>query len=78
MAASSLAFLRDVPPNLGGLSGLRRLAAGLQMADQAILLTAGGAPVVDLDPAVRGRWLGWLVRVPGLKIHFLNWFRNRR
>lgn len=77
VAASSLAFLRELPPGLGGLSGLRQLSAGLQMADQSITLTARGAPIVDLDPARRSRWLGWLLRVPGLRVHFFNWLRNR-
>ncbi len=78
VAASSLAFLRQLPPRTASLKNVRQLAAGLQMADQALLLTARGAPILDLDPARRSRWLGRLVRVPGLKIHFINWLRNRR
>lgn len=74
---SSLAFLRQLPPQTRSLAGLRRLAVGLRMSDQAVLVTARGTPILDLDPARRERWLGRLLRVPGLKIHIFNWLRNR-
>ena len=76
--APNLAFLKQLPSHTSRLGALRNLAAGLQLADQAVVLRAAGRPVVNVDPAHGGRWLGWLLRVPGLKIHWWNWLRSRR
>jgi hypothetical protein len=75
---TSLAVFRQLPSDYRGLGNLRKVAAGLAMADQAMVLTSRGVPIVDLDPARRGRWLGWLLRVPGFRLYFFNWLRHRR
>ena len=76
--APSLVFLKQLPSHTSRLGALRHLATGLKMADQAVVVRAAGRPVVDVDPARSSRWLGWLLRVPGLKVHWWNWLRSRR
>lgn len=76
--ASSLHFLRHLPRQTGTIRQLRRLAGGLGLADQSFVLRVADKPIVDLDPALSGRWLGVLLRVRGLKLHFFNWLRARR
>lgn len=76
--ASSLSFVRRLPRRDGPLSQLRRLAGGLALSDQALLLRVADKPIIDLDPAQSGRWLGLLLRVRGLKLYFFNWLRARR
>ncbi|MEE4637613.1 MAG: hypothetical protein V2J42_02610 [Wenzhouxiangella sp.] len=75
---TSLAVFRQLPSHYRGLGNLRKVAAGLALADQAMVLTSRGVPIVDLDPARRGRWLGWLLRIPGFRLYFFNWLRHRR
>lgn len=75
---SSLAVLGQLPADYRGLDHLRKIAAGLALSDQSMILTSRGVPIVDLDPTRRGRWLGWLLRVPGFRLHFFNWLRHRR
>ncbi|MFP4208699.1 MAG: hypothetical protein ACLFSC_08560 [Wenzhouxiangella sp.] len=76
--ATSLAVFRQLPSDYRGLGSLRRLSSGLALADQSFHLSARGAPIMDVDPACGGRWLGWLLGVPGLRLHFFNWLRHRR
>lgn len=75
--ATSLRVFKHLPAHSGTLANLRQLAATLAMADQALALRAKGLAVIDLDPALSGRWLGRLLRVPGLRLHFFNWLRAR-
>jgi hypothetical protein len=75
---SSLSVFQQLPQTYRGLASLRRLAAGLALADQAMVISSRGVPIVDLDPARKGRWLGWLLRVPGFRLHFFNWLKHRR
>lgn len=75
--ATSLRVFRDLPGTTASLRNLRQLANGLALSDQALVVNAKGRPVVDLDPALKRRWLGRVVRVPGLKFHFFNWLRGR-
>lgn len=76
--ATSLAVFRRLPRSYQGLKNLRRLAEGLSLSDQAITVSSGGAPILEIDPARRRRWLGWLLRVPGFRFHIFNWLRHRR
>lgn len=75
--ATSLRVFRDLPGRSASLSQLRRLADALALCDQALVVQAAGRPVVEIDPALNRRWLGRLLRVPGLKFHFRNWLRAR-
>ena len=75
---TSLSVFNQLPPGTAGLDNLRNLAKGLALADQAMSVTSRGVPIIDLDPAAKGRWLGWLLRVPGFHFHFFNWLRHRR
>lgn len=75
---TSLAVFRQLPSDYRGLHNLRKLAAGLALSDQSMVLMSRGVPIVDLDPAHRGRWLGWLLRIPGFRLYFFNWLRHRR
>lgn len=75
--ATTLRVFKNLPGNSASLRNLRKVADGLVMSDQALIVKAKGRPVVDLDPALSQRWLGRLVRVPGLKFHFFNWLRGR-
>ena len=75
--ATSLVVFRQLPRSYRGLNNLRRLAEGLSQADQAVTVSSRGLPIIDIDPAQR-RWLGWLLRVPGLRFYFFNWLRHRR
>lgn len=75
--ASSLRVFKQLPARSASLANLRRLAETLALADQSLALRAKGLAVIDLDPARPGRWLGRLLRVPGLRVYFLNWLRAR-
>jgi hypothetical protein len=75
---TSLSVFQQLPNAYRGLGSLRQLAAGLSLADQAMLISSRGVPIIDLDPAQKGRWLGWLLRVPGFRLHFFNWLKHRR
>ncbi len=75
--ASSLRVFQTLPGGRPSLANLRRLAEMLAQSDQALAVRAKGLPVIDLDPAISGRWFGRLVRVPGLRFHFFNWLRSR-
>lgn len=76
--ATSLRVFKQLPGSHSTLDNLRRLSGLLSKSDQALALQARGLAVMDLDPARKGRWLGRLLRVPGLRVHFLNWLRARR
>lgn len=75
---TSLSAFKQLPPGTAGLENLRNLSKGLALADQAMSVTSRGVPIIDLDPAEKNRWLGWLLRVPGFRFHFFNWLRHRR
>ncbi len=75
---TSLSVFQQLPQTYRGLYSLRQLAAGLSLSDQAVVISSRGVPIIDLDPAQKGRWLGWLLRVPGLRLHFFNWLKHRR
>jgi hypothetical protein len=75
---TSLAVFRQLPSHYRGLGNLRKLGAGLARADQAVTVSRRGVPILELDPARRRRWLGWLLRVPGFRFHLFNWLRHRR
>ncbi len=75
---TSLAVFRQLPAHYRGLGNLRKLGTGLAMADQSMTVSHRGVPILELDPAQRRRWLGWLLRIPGFRFHFLNWLRHRR
>jgi len=75
---TSLAVFRRLPRSYRGLNNLRRLAEGLSLADQAVTVSSRGLPIIDIDPARKRRWLGWLLRVPGFRVYFFNWLRRRR
>ena len=75
--ATTLRVFKNLPGGTASLANLRRVAAALHMADQALAVQAKGLAVVDLDPAHSRRWLGRLLRVPGLRFHFFNWLRAR-
>ena len=75
---SSLAAFRELPRSYRGLNGLRRLAQGLAVADQAMTILSRGVPIIDIDSARPRRWLGRLLRVPGFRLYFFNWLRHRR
>lgn len=75
---TSLAVFRQLPRSYRGLNDLRRLAEGLSLSDQAITVSTGGVPIIEIDPARRRRWLGSLLRVPGFRFYIFNWLRHRR
>lgn len=75
---SSLVAFRQLPGSYRGLNGLRRLAQGLAVADQAMTILSRGVPIIDIDSARPRRWLGSLLRVPGFRIYFFNWLRHLR
>lgn len=75
--ATSLRVLKQLPQAPASLSGLRRMAEILGLSDQALAVQAKGLSVIDLDPAQKNRWLGRLLRVPGLRLHVFNWLRAR-
>jgi hypothetical protein len=75
---TSLAVFKQLPESYTGLKSLRALGAGLSMADQSLTVTSRGVPIIDLDPARKGRWLGWLLQIPGFRLYFFNWLRHRR
>lgn len=75
---TSLAVFRQLPRSYRGLNNLRRLADGLALSHQAMTVSSRGVPIIDIDPARRRRWLGWLLRVPGFRLYFFNWLRHRR
>lgn len=75
---TSLGVFQQLPHAYRGLGSLRKLATGLSLADQAMIISSRGVPIIDLDPARKGRWLGWLLRVPGFRLHFFNWLKHRR
>ncbi|MGY6555207.1 MAG: hypothetical protein ACXIUM_11880 [Wenzhouxiangella sp.] len=75
--ATSLRVFQQFPQAPASLSGLRRMADLLDRADQSLALQAKGLPVLHLDPAQKNRWLGRLLRVPGLRLHLLNYWRAR-
>jgi hypothetical protein len=75
--STSLAVFRQLPRHNRSLKNLRQFARGLCLADQAVTIASHGKPILAIDPAQSGRWLGWLLRVPGLKFYFFNWLRHR-
>lgn len=75
--ATTLRVFKSLPGGTASLANLRRLADALTMSDQALAVQARGLAVIDIDPALRGRWLGRILRVPGLRFHFFNWLRAR-
>jgi len=75
---TSLSAFKQLPPGTAGLDNLRDLAKGLALADQSVSVSSRGVPIIDLDPSAKGRWLGWLLQVPGFRFHFFNWLRHRR
>lgn len=74
---TSLRVLKRLPGQTRTLASLRRLGRALALADQSVAVRARGLDVIELDPALRGRWLGRLLRVPGLRVRFFNWLRAR-
>jgi len=75
---TSLAVFKQIPQGYTSFESLRALASGLSMADQSLTVTSRGVPIIDLDPGQKGRWLGWLLQIPGFRLYFFNWLRHRR